>query len=104
MLSEVNSNSLYSKSKEPGEWKLLWVSGDHLNVDEGVLGDEIDRAILDLDAQIVLIELLDPPLQHRAIEQVELQQALVTPQVSEKVGLFGFGRLGLLHLHHHLVG
>jgi hypothetical protein len=29
---------------------------------------------------------------------------LVTPQVSEKVGLFGFGRLGLLHLHHHLVG
>jgi hypothetical protein len=69
-------------------------SRDHLDVDEGMLGDEIDRAILDLDAQIVLIELLDPPFQHRAVEQVELQQALIPPQVSEKVGLFGFGGLG----------
>ena len=79
---------------------LLWVSRDHLDIGEGVLGDEIDRAILDLDTQVVLIELLDPSFQHRAIEQVQLQQALVPPQVSEEVGLLGFGRLGLLHLHH----
>jgi hypothetical protein len=69
-------------------------SKNHLNVDEGVLGDEVDRAILDLDAQIVLIELLDPPFQHRAVEQVELQQALISPQVSEKVGFSGLGCLG----------